>query len=196
MVCFASLLVQPIADRLTPYNVTSLQSLLDTARHFIPMSQMRRLLAQMAANKLNVLHWHFSDAVAFSLDLGSDGKGAGRGKERSGSDLEHDEDFDGPEVDLSRLAGEGALRVGGRRVAYSRADAEEIVALASNLSIRVVPELDMPAHVASWHGGAVRLLLSCRLPPFACLPAYLHACLPACMQACMHACHRLTTISC
>ena len=43
--------------------------LIDTARHFFPMFILKRQVEAMAAVKLNVLHWHISDAQSFPLIL-------------------------------------------------------------------------------------------------------------------------------
>ncbi|CAL6021201.1 Beta-N-acetylhexosaminidase [Hexamita inflata] len=41
--------------------------MLDTSRKFFPVSTILALLDMMAANKLNVFHWHFSDSQSFSI---------------------------------------------------------------------------------------------------------------------------------
>lgn len=43
--------------------------LLDTARHFLPLSALLRTVDAMAASKLNVLHWHATDSHSFPLLL-------------------------------------------------------------------------------------------------------------------------------
>ena len=43
--------------------------LLDSARHFVPLTDVQRTLDGMAALKLNVLHWHLTDSQAFTLQL-------------------------------------------------------------------------------------------------------------------------------
>jgi hexosaminidase len=42
--------------------------LIDPARHFLPVSVMKRNLDAMAAVKLNVLHWHLSDDQGFRVE--------------------------------------------------------------------------------------------------------------------------------
>ncbi|WP_400193889.1 family 20 glycosylhydrolase [Hymenobacter sp. B81] len=42
--------------------------LIDAARHFMPVSVIKRNLDAMAAVKLNVLHWHLSDDQAFRVE--------------------------------------------------------------------------------------------------------------------------------
>ena len=41
--------------------------MLDTARHWFPVAFLLKTLDAMAQNKLNVFHWHLSDAEAFSV---------------------------------------------------------------------------------------------------------------------------------
>ncbi len=42
--------------------------LIDSARHFIPLSEIRQNLDMMEAVKLNVLHWHLSDDQGFRVE--------------------------------------------------------------------------------------------------------------------------------
>ena len=42
-------------------------AMLDTARHFLPVGTVLHFLDVMEMNKLNVLHWHITDAQAFPL---------------------------------------------------------------------------------------------------------------------------------
>lgn len=42
--------------------------LLDTARNFLSMSTIQRMLDGMAMSKLNVLHWHVTDSQSFPLE--------------------------------------------------------------------------------------------------------------------------------
>ena len=39
--------------------------MIDTARNFIPIGSLERMLDGMSHNKLNVLHWHITDSNSF-----------------------------------------------------------------------------------------------------------------------------------
>lgn len=41
--------------------------LIDSSRHFLPVSTMYDMIDAMAAVKINVLHWHLVDAIAFPI---------------------------------------------------------------------------------------------------------------------------------
>ena len=100
------------------------------ARHFLPRGLIENTLEELAAVKMNVVHWHLTDAVSFPLEL--------------------------PSAPLLALKGSfSADQV------YSVSDTKRIVSLASNLSIRVVPEIDLPAHSASWGMGYPDVLANC-----------------------------------
>lgn len=43
--------------------------LVDTARNFVPLKDIERTIDGMAANKLNVFHWHATDSQSFPLHL-------------------------------------------------------------------------------------------------------------------------------
>lgn len=42
--------------------------MLDSARHFISKTRIKKLLEGMSYNKLNVFHWHLSDDSAFTFN--------------------------------------------------------------------------------------------------------------------------------
>jgi hypothetical protein len=116
--------------------------LIDTARHFLPLGAILPMLDAMAYNKLNVLHWHICDAQSFPLILPNVPELALRGAFKSGAadhGAREEADADG----ASRVV-RGAPNV------YTPADVRAVVGYARDRGIRVVPEIDVPAHTASW----------------------------------------------
>lgn len=90
--------------------------LLDSARHFLPISTIKRQLDGMAAAKLNVLHWHLTDDQGWRFASQHYPK-------------------------LQQLASDGEF--------YTVEQMKEVVAYATSLGIRVVPEIDMPGHASA-----------------------------------------------
>lgn len=43
--------------------------MLDTSRHYFPISTIKRHIDAMGHSKLNVFHWHATDSHSFPLDL-------------------------------------------------------------------------------------------------------------------------------
>ncbi|MDP5209884.1 beta-N-acetylhexosaminidase [Microbulbifer sp. 2205BS26-8] len=105
--------------------------MLDCARHFHSVEEIRKLLDAMASYKLNRFHWHLTDDEAWRLEIGAypalTDIGAWRG---------HDEV-------LEPQFGSGPGRYGGY---YSRQAVRDIVAHAAALNITVIPEIDIPGH--------------------------------------------------
>jgi hexosaminidase len=106
--------------------------LLDVARHYLPIADIRRFIDALALHKLNVLHLHLTDDQGWRLEVPK----------------------------WPRLTEVGSWRwqsmVGARRHArfdgrphggyYSGEDIREIVAYAAARYITVVPEIDLPGH--------------------------------------------------
>ncbi|CAI5500505.1 unnamed protein product, partial [Closterium sp. Naga37s-1] len=106
--------------------------LIDTARHFLPVPVMERVIDSMAYAKLNVLHWHMVDSQSFPIETPS---------------------F--PRLWL------GAFSPSER---YTTDDMHHIVQYAEERGVIVVPELDSPAHAASWGVGHPTLLPAAACP--------------------------------
>ena len=105
--------------------------LLDTSRHFLPIhTAILPMLDAMSAMKLNVLHWHLTDAHSFPY----------------GS------------LAVPELPAHGAYHP---TKVYTIEEMKGIVAAANARGIRIVPELDMPAHTASWALGRPDLVVTC-----------------------------------
>merc|ERR1719273_20131 len=94
--------------------------MMDVARHFFPISQLERIIDAMAYNKLNSLHLHLTDGEVFSIILRS----------------------------FPKLAEYGSWDI--THAAYTLEDMAHIVQYAKNRGIRIIPEIDVPAHTRSW----------------------------------------------
>lgn len=42
---------------------------IDTARNFVPVSEIRRTIDGLSSCKMNVLHWHATDSQSFPLQI-------------------------------------------------------------------------------------------------------------------------------
>lgn len=90
--------------------------LIDSVRHFIPVSAIKRQLDGMASAKLNVFHWHLNDDQGWRIESKRHPK-------------------------LHQVASDNLY--------YTQQEIKDVVAYASLLGIRVVPELDIPGHATS-----------------------------------------------
>jgi hexosaminidase len=95
-------------------------SMLDVARHFFTVDEVKQFIDLLALYKLNVLHLHLSDDQGWRIEIKS----------------------------RPRLATMGsATQVGGGPGGfYTQADYTEIVRYAQDRYISIVPEIDMPGH--------------------------------------------------
>ncbi len=90
--------------------------MIDVARHFIPVDDIKRNLELMSSVKMNVFHWHLSDDQGFRVQIDS-----------------HPE--------LYKKGSDGNY--------YTKTQIKDIVAYASDLGIRVIPEIDVPGHATA-----------------------------------------------
>jgi len=97
--------------------------MLDVARHFFPVTAVKRLIDQMAYYKFNILHIHLTDDQGWRLMIRS----------------------------WPRLAEYGGTTdfTGGRGGFYTQEEYGQIVEYAAARYIDVIPEVEMPAHVNS-----------------------------------------------
>jgi len=45
--------------------------MIDSARHYLGVAAIKRLVQAMPLSKLNILHWHLIDDESFPVELGS-----------------------------------------------------------------------------------------------------------------------------
>jgi hexosaminidase len=104
---------------------------LDVARRFYSSEEVKRFLAVMAWNKLNVFHWHLSDDEAWRVEIDAY------------PELTRHTAFRGYGMAIPPLLGSGPERTGGY---YTKDAIRDIVDLAEDFGIDVVPEIDVPGH--------------------------------------------------
>ena len=116
--------------------------MIDTGRHFYPVSAIEHIIDTMAMSKLNVMHWHATDDQSFAVE----------------SKL------------YPRLTSEGAFKDRrGRPRQYTQQNVTDLVAYAAARGVIVVPEFDMPAHAAAWGAGYPQFMVQgacCSPAPF------------------------------
>jgi hexosaminidase len=96
-------------------------AMLDVARHFFSVADVKQLIDYLAAYKMNVLHLHLSDDQGWRIEI------------RSWPKL----------TEVGSLTQVG----GGKGGFYTQQEYREIVQYAKDRHITIVPEIDMPGHV-------------------------------------------------
>jgi hexosaminidase len=103
--------------------------MLDPARHFLPVADIKMIIEQMGQHKLNVLHLHLTDDQGWRIEIKRypllTKIGAWRTPPSNGG-----------------LGGETATYGG----FYTQEDIRDIVAYATERHVTVVPEIDLPGH--------------------------------------------------
>lgn len=108
--------------------------MIDTSRHFLPVSAIKATIDALPYAKLNVLHWHMSDSPSFPLQSKS-------------------------RVKLWQGSWSPSER-------YLQTEVADIIEYARLRGVRVMLEIDMPGHAASWCKGYPEVCPSdsCRQP--------------------------------
>ncbi len=94
--------------------------MLDVARHFFSVDEVKKFIDALAYYKFNTLHLHLSDDQGWRLEIKSWPK-------------------------LTEIGGQSEVG-GGKGGFYTQEDYKELVTYASERHITIVPEIDMPGH--------------------------------------------------
>lgn len=105
--------------------------MLDSARHFWSVDEIKQLLDAMALHKLNTFHWHLTDDQGWRIEIKKYPKLTGIGSCRT------------PAGDAGRDAAGQPVNYCGY---YSQAQIREVVRHAAERHITVLPEIDVPGH--------------------------------------------------
>jgi hexosaminidase len=105
--------------------------MLDCARHFWSVAQVKALLDQLAYYKFNTLHWHLTDDEGWRLEIKAFPELTTIGSRR------------GPAQPLQPQFTHLTEQYGGF---YTQEQVRDIIQYASERSITVIPEIDIPGH--------------------------------------------------
>ena len=122
--------------------------LLDVARTYMPLNEVKRAIDYMAFVKLNKLHFHLVDNPAWRIEIKSHPELAKVGGWRGG---------DSP---IHPVYGSFDKKYGGY---YTQDELREVVKYAAQRNIEVIPEIDVPGHSKGL--GAVRPDILCNYTP-------------------------------
>ncbi|XLS29849.1 family 20 glycosylhydrolase [Flavobacteriaceae bacterium M23B6Z8] len=95
-------------------------AMLDVARHFFTVAEVKQYIRMLAAYKINVLHLHLTDDQGWRIEIDA-------------------------YPELTKTGGQTEVG-GGQGGYYTKADYKEIVNFAAKHFITIVPEVDMPGH--------------------------------------------------
>lgn len=96
-------------------------SMLDVARHFFDVDDVKQYIDYISMYKMNILHMHLSDDQGWRIEIKS-------------------------WPDLTKIGGRTQVG-GGEGGFYTQEDYREIVDYAASRYVTIVPEIDMPGHI-------------------------------------------------
>lgn len=108
---------------------------LDCARHFFPVSFVKKYIDYLAMYKFNTFHWHLTDDQGWRIEIKQYPKLTEVGAWRNGSMVGH---YNEQKYDDKRYGG-----------FYTQEQIKEVVAYATERHITVVPEIEMPGHAVA-----------------------------------------------
>ena len=108
-------------------------AMLDVARHFRPVDEVRRLIDLLADHHLNVLHLHLTDDQGWRFEVPGYPRLTEVGSRRSSTQRGH-----GPLATVEPGIHEGF---------YTTAQLRELVAYAAERFVTLVPEVELPGHI-------------------------------------------------
>jgi len=109
--------------------------MIDTARHFMPLSWLRKVVEIAAFHKLNVLHLHLTDDQGWRMPIDAFPRLTDVGGQRRETLVGQ-----APGTDYDGIAHGGW---------YSKDELRALVAYADSYGITVVPEIDLPGHMVA-----------------------------------------------
>ena len=121
----------PMVDIRDQPHYTHRGLMLDCARHFHPVTRIKRLLDQLARYKFNTFHWHLTDDEGWRIEIDAYPELTRIGAWR------------GPNEVLQPQFTTISQRYGGY---YRKQDIRDIISYAADRGLTVIPEIDIPGH--------------------------------------------------
>ncbi|WP_432707955.1 beta-N-acetylhexosaminidase [Pedobacter sp.] len=108
---------------------------LDVARHYFPVSFIKKFVDMMSQYKLNNFHWHLTDDQGWRIEIKKYPKLTSVGGSRNGTIIGR---YPGVANDNQEYKG-----------FYTQDEVKEVVAYAATKYINVIPEIEMPGHASA-----------------------------------------------
>ena len=109
--------------------------MLDSARHFQSLDEIKQVLDAMAAHKLNTFHWHLTDDQGWRMEIKRYPKLTAVGSCR----------LPAGDGGIDPASGQERPYCG----FYTQEQIREVIAYAARLHIQVIPEIDVPGHATA-----------------------------------------------
>ena len=106
--------------------------MIDVARHFYSVDQMKKIIDVMTVHKLNTLHWHLSDDQGWRIEIKGYPLLTEKGSMRNKTMIRKEWD----NYDNTPYGG-----------FYTQDEIKEVIKYADDNCITVIPEIDLPGHM-------------------------------------------------
>ena len=105
---------------------------LDVARHFFPVSFIKKYIDLIAFHKMNTFHWHLTEDQGWRIEIKKYPKLTEIGSKRSGTIIDHHPGTGNDEKDYGGF--------------YTQEEVKDIVKYATERHVTVIPEIELPGH--------------------------------------------------
>ena len=109
---------------------------LDVARHFFPVSFIKKYIDLLAMYKINNFHWHLTEDQGWRIEIKKYPKLTSVGSVRNGTII-------------GNYPGTGGTDNEVYKGFYTQDEVKDVVAYAARKFINVVPEIEMPGHASA-----------------------------------------------
>ena len=105
---------------------------LDVARHFFPVSFIKKYIDLIALHKMNTFHWHLTEDQGWRIEIKKYPKLTEIGSKRNGTIIGHHPGTGNDEKEYGGF--------------YTQEEIKDIVKYAAKKHITVIPEIELPGH--------------------------------------------------